>query len=309
MYENEEMRCAPAEVDPTSVAIAREATSGEMIKGQERASKLQTAMIIAKRFPRDEIDAERKIKLACSRPEFAAAKDVVYLYPRGGESISGPGIRMAEMMARAWGNMRFGFEELSRDTVKGESLIEAYAWDLESNVEETRTFVLPHKMIANKKVKHLTDPRDLYEYIANNAKRRQRDCILHLIPKNVVDAATAQVRSVRRQAESGKVKEPLVDQIKKMVFAFSGVGVNQEMLEARLRHKIDLVVESEISEYLEIFNSIKDGETKRGDWFKFEEPAADGKAAELNEKFAKPKDEVVHSVVEPGPGAFADFKG
>jgi len=74
----------------------------------EALGKLQ----VAKQFPRDENLAYSKIMQACSRLSFA--NTALYSYPKGGQQVSGPSIRMAEMLVRAWTNVETGLKELSQ---------------------------------------------------------------------------------------------------------------------------------------------------------------------------------------------------
>ena len=52
------------------------------------------------------------------------AESAVYEYPRGGERVTGPSIRLAETVARYWGNLDYGITEL--DQRQGESTVMAY---------------------------------------------------------------------------------------------------------------------------------------------------------------------------------------
>lgn len=56
----------------------------------------------------------------------------MYQYLRGGTKVTGPSIRLAEVLAQNWGNLSFGVKELEQRD--GESIAMAYTWDLETNV-------------------------------------------------------------------------------------------------------------------------------------------------------------------------------
>ena len=61
--------------------------------------------------------------------------------------ISGPSIRLAEVLARNWGNVTFGMEVLERGVAKngvGFSAIRAFAWDLQTNTYVSRHFEVKH---------------------------------------------------------------------------------------------------------------------------------------------------------------------
>ena len=155
---------------------------------QNRAmQEVQAAMIVAKKFPRDQHAAYGRIMIACERSVLAVAAS--YSYPKGGTMVTGPTIRLAEVLAQNWGNMEFGIKELAQD--KGSSEVQAFAWDLETNVRQSKTFVVPHKMKAHGSFKALNDPRDIYEHVANMGARRLRACILGIIPGDIVDASVA----------------------------------------------------------------------------------------------------------------------
>ncbi|HDY6515851.1 TPA: hypothetical protein RRC01_006467, partial [Pseudomonas aeruginosa] len=110
--------------------MAEHVNQGTVNIEQSRAvTEAQGKLILAKKFPRDEALAYSKIMNSCSRPTLAASGE--YAYPRGGQTVSGPSIRLAEELARCWGNIEYGIRELSRQ--QGNSEMEAYAWDLETN--------------------------------------------------------------------------------------------------------------------------------------------------------------------------------
>jgi hypothetical protein len=225
---------------------------------QSRAmAEIQSAMVIAKRFPRDEAAAYARIMRSCQRPTLAEA--ALYSYPKGGTTVTGPSIRLAEAMAQAWGNMDFGIIEL--DQRNGESEMQAYAWDLETNCRQTKVFQVKHerhskdRVTSAKVVTKLDDPRDIYEATANQGARRLRACILGVIPGDVVDAAVAQCE----QTMKGESKEPLTDRTRKMVAAFAEHGVTPAMIEKRLGHKSDSVSETELVSLRKVYRSIVDG--------------------------------------------------
>ena len=263
---------APAEVSAESPASVN---AGTVKVEQSRAiGEVQGMMLLAKQFPRDEFAAFSKVMLACQRLEFA--EKATYSYPRGGETISGPSIRLAEEIARCWGNIDFGIKELSQKD--GESEMMAYAWDLETNTRSSQNFAVKHIRETGKGMKKLTSQRDIYENNANNGGRRLRARILAIIPPDLVNAAVAECK----RTLAGKNDIPLIDRVKNMIMAFSKYGVKQSLIEKRLGHTVEDMTADELVEYQEIRNSLKEGATNVSDWFDF---SANGeKAAEINEK-------------------------
>lgn len=230
----------------------------------------QAAVILAKKFPRDEAASYNRIMQACKRTKLA--ESAIYAYPRGGEKVEGPSIRLAETLARAWGNLDYGIIELDQSGAKSEMM--AYCWDLETNVRQTKIFQVQHIRKTRQATKKLDDPRDIYEMTANQGARRLRACILGVIPGDVVDAAL----DACNKTLTGNSKEPLEDRIRKMVSFFADLGVTQDMLEARLGHKVAACTEHDIASLKKIGKSMQDGMSKREDWF--QEPVPESKVAQ-----------------------------
>ena len=221
-------------------------------------AEVQSAIVLAKRFPRNQIDALDRILVACQRP--GLAEQALYTYARGGTEITGPSIRLAECLAQNWGNVQFGIKELEQRN--GESTVEAFAWDMETNVRQTKAFQVKHERYTKKGKYALEDPRDIYEMIANNGARRLRACILGIIPGDIVEAAQGQCESTMK-AKADTSPEAL----KKLVDAFAGYGVTKEQIEKRIQRRIDTITAAQLIQLRKIYNSLKDGMSGAADWF------------------------------------------
>ena len=128
------------------------------VAAQREIAEVQAQIFMARQFPRDEVSAVDKIMKACTRESLA--ETATYTYARGGTDISGPSIRLAETIAQCWGNISFGVRELEQRN--GESKVEAYAWDLETNARVNKVFQVSHIRHTRKGQERLTDPRDIY---------------------------------------------------------------------------------------------------------------------------------------------------
>lgn len=244
---------------------AAQPTDVVQIEQSKAMHEVQARLIMARKLPRDQMKSFSNIINACKRP--GLAEDAMYAYAKGGGLVTGPSIRLAEVLAQNWGNMDFGISEISQ--VKGSSFVEAYAWDLETNTIQTKRFHVPHKRYTRQGIKELTDPRDIYEMIANNGARRLRACILGVIPGDITDAA---VKQCEKTLASGE--EPLTERIKKLVTAFDEFGVKVEHLEKRLGHKLDATIESEFVTLRAVYKSLKDGMANRESFFDFGQQSA-----------------------------------
>lgn len=245
------------------------------IEASRAIAEAQGKLVIAKRFPRDEVAAYAKAMEACQRPTMA--EKAFYSFPRGGQTVEGPTIRFAEELARCWGNIDYGIKELSQDD--GKSEMQAYAWDLETNAQSVQNFTNPHQREQGKKMVTLTSQRDIYENNANMATRRLRSRILAILPAWFVEDAIAECK----RTLSGRNDTPLIDRVKKMVVQFAKLGVTQEQIERRLKRKVDTMTADDFTEYVGIYNAIKGGESKIAEWFAAE-PEATELTAALNEE-------------------------
>lgn len=249
----------------------RSASAGAAEEQTRAIAQVQAAYVMAKRFPRDEQRSLERILNSCRR--FSLAEQALYAYPRGDTLVEGPSIRLAEAIAQAWGNMDFGIHEVAQRN--GESEVEAFATDLETNVRRSAKFFAPHIRQTKKGQHKLTDPRDIYEMVANNGARRLRACILAIIPGDVIEQAEAEVKKTL-QANSG----PLKDRIDRMIKAFAALNVTQAMLEQHLGHAIANTTEPEIRRVTSAYNAIKDGFLSARDIFAMPAGPTAGSGAE-----------------------------
>ncbi len=264
--------------NPFAVARAEPQSKGMMeVAASRQAQEVQAAMVIAKKFPRDPFEAFNKIMNACKR--ITLAKDAIYSYPRGGTTVKGPSIRLAEVLAQQWGNIDFGVIELEQRFQ--ESTVMAYAWGLETNTRQTKVFSVPHKRYTKSGSYNLTDPRDIYEMVANNGARRLRACILGVIPGDIVDKA---LDACNETLVSDNSEGPLEDRIRKMVLKFSDIGVSTDMLEIRLGHKLETTTIQEVVNLVGIYKSISDNMAPLEQYF--DRPETDGKPQTLKEKMS-----------------------
>lgn len=234
--------------------------SGGFAVEQSRAiAEIQASMVVAQGRPRDEMKCYQKVMKACER--LSLASTAMYAYKRGGAMVEGPSIRLAEVLARAWGNITYGMREVSR--TDGESEVEAFAWDLESNVKVSRHFVVRHVRDKKGGATKLTEERDVYEMMANMGQRRVRACLLELIPGDVVEEAVMKCKSTLAKGDG----KPIEDRIRAMLVAFDGVGVKQDMIEKYLQHKVSAIVPAQLVKLQQIYQSINTGIAEREEFF------------------------------------------
>lgn len=252
-------------------------------------AQVQAQIIIAKKFPRDENASLRKIDRACSRP--ALANSAIYTYSRGGTEVTGPSARLAEELARDWGNIKSGYEPI--DSNENETTIRCYAYDMEENTVNEITVKVPHVRYSKKngvaRVVKLEDPRDIYETIANQASRRVRACILKTIPGDIVEHAVDMCR--KTQASNVKITP---ESLSALCESFAQFNVAKVQIEAFIQRNLEAITIDQYLRLRQIYQGLVGGMSKVSDFFRpLEEIMA--------ERGETPKSEPAQEKAEPKP--------
>lgn len=253
---------APRSANPFG-EVAATARSGRgdglvAVESTRMRAEIEARMVVAHHMPRDPIRAMEAILNDCCRPSLA--EQAVYQYARGGTDIRGPSIRLAEAMAQRWGNLQSGFREIARHD--GYSEIIAYCWDLQTGYYDERQFQVRHWRDTRQGGYQISDERDIYEAIANQAQRRKRAVILSVLPGDLVEAALEQCEKTMTAAA-----DISAEGIKKLVAAFAEFHVTAPQIEARIQRRLDAIRPAQVVMLRKIFTSMKDGMSEVADWF------------------------------------------
>jgi hypothetical protein len=224
---------------------------GEIVRGE-----IDMQIATAKRWPRSIskflVDART---LACIDPQTALS--CWYTLPRGGKKIEGPSVRLAEIVASAWGNLRYGARIVGEDynyvTAQG------FAHDLERN--QAVTFEV-RRRIVNKQGTRYND--DMIGVTGSAASAiALRNAIFKVVPRSLVDAI---LRECRKTA-AGDVKS-VAESRQEAISYFVGKGITEDRIFAALGKKAieDLGLE-EVIDLRNIAKSVKDGEIILADAF------------------------------------------
>ena len=289
------------------VVVKQQDTTQAMMVSRQ-AQEVQAAMVIARKFPRDENEAYKRIMRSCAR--VGLAEKAEYAFPRGDQKVMGPSIRLAESIAQNWGNIDYGVIEI--DNANGKSEMLAYAWDLETNTRVTKIFSVQHKRDTRAGTKILTDGRDIYEATANFGARRVRACILGVIPGDVIESAVKECRKTIK----GENKAPIEDRIKIMLNKFEKEHrVSTEDIEKYLGCSAKAINENDLIRMRGVYQSIEDGMSKPEDYFQRGQsaPVADPfkteqKTEVKKEDKKKATDAEVVKFKSVDPVLFAEFK-
>jgi hypothetical protein len=252
----------------------------------EKQFEIQSAIVVARRFPRNESQAFERLMRACQRSSFA--DDASYSFPRGSATVTGPSVGLAREAARVWGNIRYGLEIVRDDETSRQ--IRGWAWDLETNTkvsaEDDFSKLIQRKGKNGQPTQWVKpDERDLRELTNRRGAICVRNSILQLLPKDLIEDAEQKCKeTLRSQAQ----KDPEAAR-KKLILAFSELNVTPVMLEAKLGHPLAEASPAEIAELRTIYKSIADGNSTWAEYVRPQEPPQPPAAglADLTEKLTQ----------------------
>jgi hypothetical protein len=263
---------ATAVVTENALAV-REEQRGELAPSSEEAKaqhEIQSAIVIARRFPRDEMNSYQMLLRSCQRPSFA--ERAAYHFPRGKKQdehgnwvenvISGPSVYLAREFARTWGNIRHGFSVVV-DTEDSRT-VRGFAWDLQTNsqIQQESTF---KKLVqrtqgtgkSRKTIWVVPDERDLRELTNKFGALCQRNCLMQILPRDMVEDAMLEAEATLH-AEAAKDPDATA---KKIVRSFMELNVSAENLTAYLGHSLSQCSPPELTKLRQLYQTIKEGQT------------------------------------------------
>jgi hypothetical protein len=234
---------------------------GTAVEQSRAAAEVQAAVVVAQQCPRNIQSAVAEMRESCK--QMALAERAFYRYPKGGQTITGASVHLARELARCWGNVQYGLVEMRRDDDYGQSEMQAFAWDVQTNSRNSSTFVVPHRRDTKDGPKQVTDMRDIYELNTNNGARRVREAIFAILPPWFVEEAKELCNQTLRDG-GGK---PLAQRVADAVKAFEGIGVTADRIEARLGHASGKWTEHDVAQLIVIYKSVQRGEVSAEDEF------------------------------------------
>lgn len=224
------------------------------------AGEVGRQIAAARNNPRSiDVFRERAIGFATEDGEIAAS--CFYAVPRAGKTIEGPSISMAEILALCYGNIRVR-TRLVRRTMT-EVVIEAEAWDLESNTaisaEESGRITYSNGDPY---------PEDLVQTtIKATAAKARRNAIIGVIPGPFVKPILKQARLVAIGNAA-----TMADTRARAFEAMAKMGVTVDMICARLQKSASEINGDDILYLRATFAAIRDGETTVDEEFPPVEP-------------------------------------
>lgn len=217
-------------------------------------AEIDMQIATAKKYPRS-IQKFRQDALSMATSDIETASSCFYKLKRSGKMgtsiIEGPSVRLAEICASAWGNVRYG-ARIVEDNGK-EVIAQGVCHDLEKNVSTT---IEVSRRITNKDGKRYSD--DMVQVTKNAA------CSIALrnaIYKTIPFTYAKQIYEQAKLAAIGDVKT-IGERRQSMVKAFSQISVSvEQLLDLVEKKSLEDVGIAEIETLIGVFNAIKEGDS------------------------------------------------
>lgn len=224
--------------------------------------EIDIAITTARRYPR-QIAAVKQSMMSFATLDEETAASCFYTLPRGGKTIQGPSVRLAEIAVSCYGNLRAGSRVISTVT-QGENphvMIQSVAFDLEKNVSVT---IEKRRRIVGKKSKGgAIDEDDINLAVNACSAIAFRDAVFKVVPLALIKP----VFEAARKVAVGDART-LSDRRSKCIDTFGKMGVQKEAILRRLEKKsvedIDL---ADIELLIGLHNAIREGEVKLDEAF------------------------------------------
>jgi hypothetical protein len=215
----------------------------------EHKAQIEALVDTAHKYPRN-LTAFRNEALSAATADPETAMQMSYSVPRGGKAIEGASVRLAEICAMAYGNLRYGANVI--DVGDTHITCRGYCFDMQKNIAVEREVKV---RITDKSGRKYNE--DMIT-VAGNAgcSKALRNAILTVIPKAYVD----NIRKEAHRVAYGNAKSlsTMRDDAMKV---FRGLGITDDRILHTLGRKGVLDVTSDdVATLRGMYTAIKDGE-------------------------------------------------
>lgn len=241
-------------------------------------AELDVQISTAKAYPRDPRRSMDYAEQLATMDE-ATAQSCFYVLPRKEKDgtkkeIKGGSIRLAEIVANAWGNIHAATRIIEND---GRHITaEGVAWDLENNVKITMQNKISIRFGEKDGKGGYTANADMQTVLSNAASAKAlRNAVFKVVPKALVDRVLEKAMTFAvgdQKTINTKVNE-IVDKLVKM-------GINKEvMLEYYECKSVGDITPDIYRQLIGVGTAIKEGHIKVDEVFKAEKDATDNVSA------------------------------
>lgn len=218
------------------------------LEAMERAN-VDMLVSTAKRYPRD-IQKSKRAALAIITLDPDTASECFYKLERGGKTIMGPSVRLAEVVASTWGNIRAGSRTISEtDTVV---VAQGFCHDTENNVFVAKE--VERRCVDKNGRKYNVDVLTMTKNA--NCSIALRNAVFSVVPRAVVNVLYDE--AVR--AAVGDIKT-LSERVTKAMAKLAAIGISQDRVFQKLKiERMDEFTPELLENLFGLYTAIKDEE-------------------------------------------------
>ena len=163
-------------------------------------AEIDAAVATAKAFPRSiKVFMDRALSMATITEDIA--QSCTYALPRGGKSVEGPSVRLAEIVCSSYGNIRAGARVVENDgrTITAQGI----AHDLENNYSvtvEVKRSILQHEWAGGVKTGRMITMNDDMQVVIGNAACAiaYRNAVFKVVPAALAAGVYDEVKKVAK---------------------------------------------------------------------------------------------------------------
>ena len=197
--------------------------SSEIMVVSSERTEIDMQIATAKQWPRIVKNSiNRVIEMVLDDDDLALSCS--YTIPRGGKTLSGPSVRLAELVASSWGNLRVKYEivSITNDTITARGM----AHDLESNFAAS---VDVQRSIMGSKGRF---SQDMIIVTGNAAGAiALRNAIFKVVPRSHINKIEA---AAKKSISEDKSKLPA--RVEKCLDQLAAMGVTEQDVLNKLHH-------------------------------------------------------------------------
>jgi hypothetical protein len=189
------------------------------LEAQTKA-EIDIQIATAKKYPRDIARTQNNV-LALATVDQATAQGCFYSLKRGENKIEGPSVRLAEIVASSWSNIRYGARVISDD---GKQLTaQGFCLDLEVN---NAVQIEVKARVTDKTGKRYSD--DMIVMAGNAAcAKALRNAIFKVVPMGAFNSIMSEIK---KKASGVNTDIPLEKRAENAVKYFVKLGVSEERI-------------------------------------------------------------------------------
>lgn len=232
--------------------------NGGQVIQQITRGELETQMELARKYPRDLVAVKEEVRSLATLDQ-ETAQSCFYSLKRGGKTIGGNSVRLAEILVSSYGNLKAGSRPVSINLNRGIVTVQGFCMDVQKNTVST---IEKERKIQKKRGADTYD-EDMINLAVNSACAiAYRDAVFKVVPQALIKPVLGDIK------EAARGKGTLEQKRKKVVERLVEMGVDAPRIYAAVEiNSIDDIDLPILDVLIGMGTALKDGEYTKDDLF------------------------------------------